>query len=180
MASIDRVFLIGLSGSGKSTVAKLAAELLGWTANDSDAEIANQNGRSIADIFSKDGEESFRELECALVQTMSSQSNQVLALGGGAFTDATNRCILLKRGLVVWLDVDPTEAAERLDTSLHHEPRPLLQDDPVAHLFRLRAKRLPQYEQADLRINTAGLTAYEVAEKVVSAAEMTATAANAQ
>ena len=180
MTGIDRVFLIGLSGSGKSTVAKLASELLGWKASDSDDEIANQHGRSIADIFSEDGEESFRKLERAQVQTLSSKPDQVLALGGGAFTDPTNRCMLLKRGLVVWLDVAPTEAAERLNTSLNHEPRPLLQNDPVTRLAQLRAKRLPQYQKANLRINTAGLTAGEVAEKVVAATKMMAAAANLQ
>lgn len=180
MASVNRVFLIGLSGSGKSTVAELAAEGLGWAANDSDAEIVRREGRSIASIFSEDGEASFRELERVVVQAISSQPDQVLALGGGTFTNATNRSILLKRGFVVWLDVDPIEAAARLEASEQHEPRPLLQDDPVARLMELRTKRLHLYNQADLRIETDGLTAYEVAEKVVIATKTAASAANVQ
>lgn len=180
MSSVDRVFLIGLSGSGKSTVAALAAEHLGWAANDSDAEIVSRDGRSIASIFSEDGEASFRELERGVVQAMSSRPRQVLALGGGTFADATNRSILLKRGLVVWLDVDPTEAAARLESALQHEPRPLLEDDPVTRLSELRTKRLPLYNQANLRIETNGLTACEVAEKVAAAAKTARSAASVQ
>ena len=74
-------------------------------------------------------------------------------MGGGAFVNPLSRATLLRRGLVVWLDVDPDEAAHRLGPALADEPRPMLGNDPANRLRALRAERLAAYQQAHLHIN---------------------------
>ena len=173
---VDRIFLVGLSGAGKSITAELVAKCLGWTLTDSDAEIVVREGRPIESIFNDDGEEVFRQIEHEIIRKISGRQFQVVALGGGSFVNPTTRNLLLKLGLVVWLDVAPVEAARRLEQSLETEPRPLLGENPVDRLQDLRRLRIPSYTQANCRIDTTGLTVEEVAEAIVAAAKATRTA----
>ena len=114
---VERIFLVGLSGAGKSITAERVAKYLGWISTDSDSAIVLREGRSIESMFNDDGEDGFRQTERQVIQEMSERPFQVVSLGGGAFVDPITRNSLLKLGLVVWLDVDPLEAARRLEHS---------------------------------------------------------------
>ena len=174
---VERIFLVGLSGAGKSITAERAAKCLGWISTDSDSAIVLREGRSIESIFNDDGEDVFRQTERQVIQEMSERPFQVVALGGGSFVDPITRNNLLKLGLVIWLDVEPLEAARRLEHSLTTEPRPLLGKHPVKRLQALQGLRLPIYQHAHCRIDTNGLTADQVADAVVTAAKATQTTA---
>ena len=132
----DHIFLVGLSGSGKSTVGRLLADRLGWTFADSDTLIEAAAGRTIPDIFSEQGEAAFRELEGRALARATRSSQVVVATGGGAPTHDAGREVLAD-GFTVWLAVSPTVAAERLAAQPTDEPRPLLAGDPGKRLEAL-------------------------------------------
>ena len=152
-SNVDRVFLVGISGAGKSSVATVLAQRLGWKAQDTDTEVERRTGRTIPWLFANKGEAVFRGFEQSAVLELAGRPRQVVALGGGAFVNPLSRATLLRRGLVVWLDVDPDEAANRLGPALADEPRPMLGDDPANSLRALRAERLAAYQQAHLHLN---------------------------
>ena len=116
--------LIGLMGSGKTTVGRLLALRLGKTFVDSDHEIEKKTGVSIRTIFDLEGEARFREREQQMILELSQRSDIVLATGGGAILSAENRAALAASGVVIYLTttVDEILARTRRDTS-----RPLLQ-----------------------------------------------------
>lgn len=150
------IALIGLSGSGKSTVGRLLAERLGWPLRDTDALIAAAAGRSVPQIFAEEGEARFRDQEAAALRAALEGGPCVVATGGGIVLRAENRAQLRERAFVAWLDA-PTEAlAARLRA--HDEARPLLAgDDLFARLEALRAARAALYvEVADARVETSG------------------------
>ena len=115
------------------------------------------------------GEAVFRGFEQSAVLELAARPRQVIALGGGAFVDPLTRAALLRRGLVVWLDVDPDEAAHRLGPALADEPRPMLGDDPVGRLRALRAERLAAYEQAHLHIDANARSIESIANEIAAA-----------
>lgn len=161
------VVLIGLSGSGKSTVARLLARRLGWRAVDTDREICRRTGRSIAEIFRDDGEPAFRAIEAAIVQSACAGAHQVIATGGGAVLDPTNRRSMRDRNLVVLLETRPETLAARLTDSVGREPRPLLAGpDLVARLAELAREREPLYRCAHEIVPTDDRVAGEVAEVI--------------
>ncbi|MCY3784903.1 MAG: shikimate kinase [Chloroflexi bacterium] len=165
---VDRLFLVGMSGAGKSSVARAAAARLGWSAWDSDAEIAARDGRSIPQIFAQDGEPAFRDLERDVVDALSARPCAVGALGGGAMADAPTRERLLARGLVAWLQVSPDVAAVRLEAGLAAEPRPMLGDDPRRRLADLIAAREAAYRQAHLHVATDDRSVAEIADTLAA------------
>lgn len=162
------IALIGLSGAGKSTVARVLAERLGWAWADSDTLIAQAEGRPVAAIFAAEGEAYFRKREAATVAEALGRGSLVLATGGGAVLHAESRALLRERAFVAWLDAPDEALIARLRA--HDEERPLLADNPAARLAALRDARAPLYAGiAHVVVATAGLTPTEVAERILEA-----------
>ncbi|MFN0093388.1 MAG: 3-dehydroquinate synthase [Dehalococcoidia bacterium] len=177
MATADRIFLIGLSGSGKSTAGRIVAERLGWRFFDSDRLIEERAGRSIPDIFEQAGEPAFRAIEADVLAEMARERHVVIATGGGAPTDARSREAIAS-GLVVWLDVTPEQAARRLRVP-GNEDRPLLRapdgrqlshDELVSKLGGMREARTPAYERSDHVVAVDYYSAERVADRVAELA----------
>jgi shikimate kinase len=139
------VVLVGLMGSGKTTIGKKVASALGVPFADTDAEIERRSGRSIAAIFESDGEAAFRATEAATVAELVDTSPPgVVATGGGAVLDPATRARLRDRATVVWLRATPAVLVHRIASD---GTRPLLADDPRAALVRLAAEREPLYRE---------------------------------
>ena len=117
------IVLIGMMGSGKTTVGTLLAKRLCRPFADTDVLIEEREGRSIPEIFRRDGEEAFRALELEVARELSGQSGLVVACGGGLPTQEGAIAALKQHGLVFWLDRDPAEAYDSLNVS----GRPLAQ-----------------------------------------------------
>ncbi|NET61070.1 MAG: shikimate kinase [Symploca sp. SIO2E6] len=156
------VFLIGMMGSGKTTVGHLLASQLGYGFCDSDVVIEQVVGKTINEIFAESGEEAFRQLESQVVSELSAYTKLIIATGGGVVLKPINWSYL-HHGLIVWLDAPVEVLIERLqeDTT-----RPLLkQADPAQILQRLLEQRRGLYAEADLHIR---INASETPEQVVS------------
>jgi len=161
------VVLIGLMGSGKSTVGRMVAAKLGFEFVDIDHMITGTAQRSIPHIFKHEGEEGFRARESAALRSLLNCEHCVIATGGGIITQERNHPLLRHLGFVAWLDADVSTLHRR---TAGGNDRPLLKgDDPKAKLQHLLDVRRPLYKQlADLRIVTDELsqdeTAYGLAE----------------
>src|ERR687894_1934633 len=99
-----RIILIGLSGTGKSTVGRLVARRLGWMSGDTDDQIVSLDGREIPQIFRDEGEDFFRKIERQAVSQLSKGDKWVIATGGGAVLDPVNRERLWRNSFVVHLE----------------------------------------------------------------------------
>jgi shikimate kinase len=161
------IYLVGFMGSGKSTVGRSLAQRLGWSFFDIDCEIERAESMTVAGIFEQRGEPEFRRIEHAMilrhVHSIERGQPAVVALGGGAFTFAENRCLLADRGITVWLD-SPLEIVER---RAGRDPgRPLARDP---ERFRsLYESRRDAYSQADVRVESAADDPEIVVEAIVS------------
>lgn len=147
------IFLIGMMGSGKTTVGKILAQHSGKAFVDSDEEIQQRTGVTIAHIFDVEGEAGFRQRETNIIQDLVKRDNIVLATGGGAVLHEQNREALSRNGTVVYLKSSVHDLWQR---TRHDRSRPLLQNvDPHATLKNLYVERDPLYLQiADLAILT--------------------------
>ena len=145
--------LIGLPGSGKSTVGRQLARRLALPFVDSDHVIEQRLGCPIRQYFEREGEAAFRDVEEAVLDELSRADSGILSTGGGAVLSEANRRHLRERGLVVYLKSSPDELFRRLR---HDRNRPLLQvADPLARLRDLYAIRDPLYrETAHFAIET--------------------------
>ncbi len=159
LGSAETLALAGMMGSGKSTVARHLGRLLGRRVVRLDDEIARAAGKPIPEIFAQDGEPAFRALERRAVAAL--PAGAVADLGGGAFCDAASAARLLATSRVVFLDVSAAEAARRIGGD---EGRPL-----AAQWEELRARRLPLYLRAHLRVEVDGLAPEAVARRIVEA-----------
>lgn len=140
------IVLIGMMGCGKSTVGALLARTLGRELADTDAFIERRQGRSIPEIFAREGEESFRALEQAAAEELARRRGLVIACGGGLPLREGAMAPLKGSGFVVWLRRDPAETYDGLDPA----GRPLAQQGREAFLERF-ARREPVYRRwADL------------------------------
>ena len=162
--------LIGYRATGKTTLARLAAERLGWSWIDADVEIEHRAGKSIAQIFAEDGEPAFRDLEAAVIADLCRQDRLVLAAGGGAPLRPENRQAMRAGGKVVWLTALPETILARMSTDATTAARrPSLTDkDPLAEIVALLAVREPMYrEAADSTIDTEGKTPEALVAEIV-------------
>ncbi|HVA91634.1 MAG TPA: shikimate kinase [Chloroflexota bacterium] len=148
----DALVLVGLSGSGKSTVARLAAARLGLAHYDTDRLIEEHAGSPVSGLFASRGEEAFRELEEAAIAEACARSG-VVAVGGGAVLRAANRLHMREGNLVVWLDTPPAILAARLAHHTQGEERPLLRGNLDARMLALWYERRASYAlTAHLRV----------------------------
>ena len=139
------ISLIGLPGSGKSTVGRQLARRLQLPFVDSDQAIEARLGCPIREFFEREGEARFRDIEAEVIDGLSQQGAGVLSTGGGAVLRPENRERLRARGRVIYLKSHPEELIRRLR---HDTNRPLLQvADPMAKLRELFATRDPLYRQ---------------------------------
>jgi shikimate kinase len=145
------IYLAGFMGAGKSTVARHLAERLGWQFVDTDAEIEAKEQKRISEIFEARGEREFRRIETEAirhhVRWIESGRPAVLALGGGAFTQAANRELMENNGITVWLDC-PFEVVQRRVALQTHRP---LARDPEAFAALYEARR-EHYRLADVHV----------------------------
>ena len=141
------IALIGMPGSGKTSVGRALADLLGRPFADVDESITARAGKSVAEIFATEGEEAFRRLETQALAELSRQSGSVVAAGGGVVTRAENRSLLRQNSTVVWLTRDRKE--------LPIDGRPISQSRPLDELER---ERTPLYrEWSDLCVPNCGI-----------------------
>ena len=147
------VFLIGLMGSGKTTVGRALAKKLNKRFIDSDQEIEARTGASVSLIFEIEGEASFRQREAEVIADLTAIDDIVLATGGGAVLNARNRDLLATRGTVVYLRASVNSILQRTS---HDKSRPLLQTaDPRRRVEELAREREPLYRDvADIVIDT--------------------------
>ncbi len=167
VAADQHLVLVGLMGSGKTTVARIAAERLGRRVIDSDAVIEQATGRTVRQIFADDGEEAFRKLEtAALLDALASPEPVIIAAAGGVVLRDENRAALKNANAkVVWLCATPKLLVERAASGGH---RPLLDDDPAGTLQRMHDQRHELYrEVADAIVLVDNRTPNEVAEAVL-------------
>ena len=174
MVSLKKnIILTGFSGTGKTAVGTIVAQILDWKFVDTDNYISRLTGKTIQKIFSEDGENNFRELERRALLKICSGENQVIATGGGAFIDPSNQELLLTKGLVVTLEARPETILIRLNAQEQRndeERRPLLgTGDKLNRIRELKAKRQIYYDASDSVIHTDLLTAEQTAAGVINA-----------
>lgn len=147
-----KAVLVGLPGSGKSTIGRRLAKALGVGLLDTDVAIEQRTGRSIADIFATDGEQEFRRIEEDVVRAALADHDGVLSLGGGAVTSPGVRAALAGH-TVVYLEISAAEGVRRTGGNT---VRPLLAGLDRAEKYRaLMAKRAPLYRRvATMRVDT--------------------------
>lgn len=164
------IFLTGFSTTGKSTVARGVAALLGWSYVDTDAEVERLAGKSIPDIFVSDGEARFRELESQALRQACRRQRTVAATGGGAILDPANRDAMAAAGMVVCLEAKAETIYARLQEAARQGGgiRPLLAvADPLRRIAELKQQRQHLYALADWTVHTDHLTIPLVCQEVV-------------
>jgi shikimate kinase len=166
------ISLIGYRATGKTTLARLLAQRLGWPWIDADAEIEHRAGKSIARIFAEDGEPAFRDLEAQVVAELCRRRELVLAAGGGAPLRAENRRAMRAAGTVVWLTASPETILERMsaDAATASRRPALTGHDPLAEIVELLGRREPLYrEAAQVVIDTQGKSPQQLVGEILAA-----------
>ena len=162
------VALIGFMAAGKTAVGKLLAQRLGKQFIELDALIEQKAEKSIAEIFERDGELAFRELEIEVTKEVSGNKNQVIACGGGVVLNRINIDRLKKEAVIVYLTASPDVILKR--ASSDSTVRPLLKGDNKAQAIRelLRFRR-PFYDRAaDIKIDTTGFDIQAIVEQIIA------------
>jgi shikimate kinase len=164
---MKNIVLAGFMGTGKSTVSAELSRLTGFQAVEVDEEIEKSAGMSIPEIFSRFGEERFRQLEADEIRKVSREGGRIISTGGGAMMRADNLAALKETGIIVCLTASPATIWGRTGRD---SDRPLLQvENPLARIEELQAERRKYYEQAHVTIDTEDKTPREVAREILEA-----------
>jgi shikimate kinase len=161
------VVLVGLMGVGKTAIGKRLSQRREMGFVDADKEIEAAAGCSIAEIFERHGEQSFRDGERRVILRLLENPVHVLSTGGGAFMDAETRTRIAERGISIWLRADLELMLKRVS---RRNDRPLLQvADPRAKLKELMALRYPTYALADITVDSVDAPPEVTVERVYEA-----------
>jgi shikimate kinase len=160
----DKIYLVGFMAAGKTTLARELGRRLDWRVEDIDERIEAREGRTIASIFSRDGEPYFRAVERAVLVDLLPLRHVVVATGGGTFVDPDNRALINRDGFSVWLDASFDAVVGRLPADGR---RPLAADRE--QFERLYAVRRTAYQQAHLRLDAGSTPSAALAEQVMAA-----------
>jgi shikimate kinase len=145
---IDKLYLVGFMGAGKTTVARALGQRIGWRTEDVDERIEARERRSVASIFAHEGEAYFRRAEREVLMSLLPLRNLVVATGGGTFVDPDMRATMLADGAVAWLDLPLPSVLQRVPADGR---RPLAADR--AQMEQLYAHRRLAYAAAHVRID---------------------------
>lgn len=170
------IYLTGFMGSGKTTIAPILANTLGYSFVDIDREIEAATGKKVSEIFSELGEEYFREVERSLLADLQHREGCVVSLGGGTIANDPNLKAVKDSGILIYLKVDPEQIFQRMK---YKTDRPLLRPSAGVELTdqelrsrieNLLVKREPYYCQADFTITTTnqrvGVTVDEIVRRL--------------
>jgi len=162
---MENIYLVGFMASGKTVTGKELAKSQKWQFADLDELIEFKERRSIADIFTKEGEPYFRRVEKLVLREVAAEECFVVACGGGVVLDPDNLRLMKQTGKVVCLTVSAETILKRTCGKSH---RPLLNVvDPKKQIELLLKLRAPYYAQADVKIDTDKLSVKEVVGKIV-------------
>ena len=160
---MQRIFLTGYMGAGKTTVGKALAKSLGLTFYDLDWYIEGRRRRTIAQLFEQEGEEGFRKIEKNMLHEVAEFENILLSCGGGTHCFFDNMDYMNQQGCVVYLKTSPEVLCQHL--RMGHTERPLLKgksDEELLHFVKEQLeKREPYYLQARLVIDVSLMDTYE-------------------
>lgn len=161
------IVLVGLMGAGKTAIGKRLAQRLVLDFVDADKEIETAAGCSIAEIFARHGEPSFRDGERRVILRLLENPVHVLSTGGGAFMDPETRARIGERGISIWLRADLDLMLKRVS---RRTDRPLLQvADPKSKLQELMEQRYPVYALADITVDSVDAPPEVTVERVYDA-----------
>jgi shikimate kinase len=152
-------------GTGKSTVGKLLADRLKRPFIDLDRMIEKSAGKTVAEIFSEQGEEKFRQLETEAVRKVVKKTNAVIATGGGVLLKEENVRLLKNSGTLVCLTAGIDQILKRIGSGKHQRPL-LAGEDPRRRIEQLLSQRASCYAQADWTISSDGLTVKQTADRI--------------
>jgi shikimate kinase len=162
---MKNIVLTGFMGTGKTEVGRILAKKLGYSFIDSDSEIEKTTGITIAAIFSGRGEPAFRDIESAVILSLSGHDKAVISTGGGSVLRQENIDNLRRKGVIVCLEASATTILGRTDGS---DDRPLLRaEDRLARIKEMLAERRPYYEKADIMVDTEGKSPMEIADEIM-------------
>lgn len=152
---MERVFLIGYMGCGKSTIGRYIAKDMGWRFIDMDDYVEKQIGCSISQFFADKGEDEFRKAEAQALKNLASEHNAIIATGGGAPCHFDNIDVMRAAGLTIYIKVEPEILAARLKDAKNQ--RPLLagkSDDELLDFISSQLKnREPFYSKAEMSVD---------------------------
>lgn len=164
----SNIALVGFMGTGKTSVGQELAKKLGWQFVEVDALIEQMAGKSIPDMFAKDGEITFREWEIEVIKQVARGKKRVIACGGGAVLNTINIARLKETSVMVLLTASPDTVLKR--TASDKDTRPMLMDatDPASRIRELLKFRKPYYERsADIVVNTSKLSLSATADLII-------------
>jgi shikimate kinase len=167
MDAVHHLALLGLMGSGKTTVGSIVADELGWPLIDSDAVVLERTGMTVAELWERGGEAAYRPHEReAVTQALAGPGPDVVAVAAGAIEDHVVVESLEQPGVLrVWLRVEPQTAAGRIGTSDH---RPLIDDRPLEVLTTQADERARAYaDVADLVLDVDQAEPSELAAAII-------------
>lgn len=157
---MPNIVLVGFMGTGKTSIGRRLSTQLRMRYVDTDDVVERDSRRRISDIFSKDGEPAFRELESEAVRKVSKLDNHIISTGGGVVLKETNMVELRRNGIIFCLTATAEEIYQRVR---HQSHRPLLQTpDALAKIRSMLEERHPYYAKADYMVETTGRSFGEV------------------